>query len=93
MMFGKIQLEHFDGITTMPQEVASAWHDAFEELASVSYKSLLYLGKQIVNGINYYFIAEQTFMTNPPFRRVVKLVIHADDNGVELVENSIKEIL
>lgn len=93
MMFGKIQLEHFDGITTMPQDVASAWHAAFEGLVGVSYKPLLYLGKQLVNGINYYFIAEQTFMTNPTFRRVVKLAINAGDNDVTLIDESITEII
>lgn len=92
-MFGKINLVNFSGVTEMPQEVATAWHNAFEDYVGVSYKPLLYLGEQLVHGINYYFIAEQTFMTSPPFRRIVLLAINADDNGVELVENSIKEIL
>ena len=92
-MFGKINLVNFSGIIDMPPEVKTAWHDAFEDYVGVSYKPLLYMADQVVNGVNYYFIAEQNFQTSPPFRRVVKLVIHADDNGVELVENSIKEIL
>lgn len=92
-MFGKINLVNFSGVTEMPQEVATAWHDAVAEFVGVSYKPLLYLGEQLVHGINYYFIAEQTFMTSPPFRRIVLLAINADDNGVALIEDSIKEIL
>lgn len=92
-MFGKINLVNFSGVTEMPQEVATAWHNAFEDYVGVGYKPLLYLGDQVVNGINYYFVAEQIFQTSPPFRRIVLLAINADDNGVELIENSIKEIL
>lgn len=92
-MFGKIQLENFNGITQMPQDVASAWHDAFDGLVGVSYKPLVYLGKQIVHGVNYYFVAEQTFMTNPIYRRVVCLAINANDNDVHLIDESIREIL
>lgn len=92
-MFGKIQLENFNGITQMPQDVASAWHDAFDGLVGVSYKPLVYLGKQIVNGVNYYFVAEQTFMTHPLYRRVVCLAINAGDNDVCLIDESIREII
>ena len=92
-MFGKIQLENFNGITQMPQDVASAWHDAFDGLVGVGYKPLVYLGKQIVNGVNYYFVAEQTFMTNPVYRRVVCLAINANDNDVTLIDESIREII
>lgn len=92
-MFGKINLVNFSGVTEMPQEVATAWHDAFADYVGVSYKPLLYLGEQVVRGVNYYFVAEQTFMTNPPFRRVVLLAINANDNDVELIEDSVKEIL
>lgn len=92
-MFGKIQLEHFNGITQMPQEVATAWHDAFDGLVGAEYKPLVYLGKQLVNGINYYFVAEQTFMINPIHRGVVCLAINANDNDVTLIDESIREII
>lgn len=61
-----------------------------EGLVGASYKPLLYYGKQLVNGVNYYFIAEQTLVTNPPIRRIVKLVIHEKDGEYKLA--SVEEI-
>lgn len=92
-MFGKIELEKFDGITTMPQHAASAWSGAIEGLVGASYKPLLYLGKQVVRGVNHYFVAEQTLITNPPIRRVVKLVINEFNGEYELVGDSIEDII
>ncbi|MBQ4404267.1 MAG: hypothetical protein II857_07635 [Selenomonadaceae bacterium] len=83
-MFGQIQLENFVGLTSMPQKAASAWSGAIEGLVGASYKPLLYYAKQLVNGTNYYFIAEQTLITNPPVRRLVKLVIHEKDGEYKI---------
>ncbi len=79
-MFGKMELENFEGITTMPQEAASAWNGGFEDLLGAEYKPLLYLGKQVARGVNYFFIAEQTLIVKPPCRRVVKVIVN-DFNG------------
>lgn len=92
-MFGKIQLEKFEGITTMPQDAASAWSGGMEGLVGADYKPLLYLGKQIVKGVNYWFIAEQTLVTHPPIRRVVKLAINEFNGAYELVGDSIEDII
>ena len=83
-MFGKIEYEKFVETTSMPQKAASAWN-TLEDLLGASYKPLLYLGKQQVNGVNYYFIAEQTIVTNPPIRRVVKLAIRESGGEFELL--------
>lgn len=91
-MFGAIELEKFDGLTKMPQEYASAW-TAVEGLVGASYKPLLCLGKQVVKGTDYFFIAEQTFMTYPVRRRVIKLTIHGFNGEYELIDESIEEIL
>ena len=91
-MFGKIELEKFEGITKMPQEAASAW-STVDGLVGASYKPLLYLGKQVVKGVNYFFIAEQTLITCPPIRRVVTLTINEFEGKYELLGNSIKEII
>ena len=90
IMFGQIQLENFIGLTSMPQKAASAWSGAFDGLVGASYKPLLYYGKQLVHGVNYYFIAEQTLITNPPIRRIVKLVINELNGEYKLV--SVEEI-
>ena len=84
-MFGQIELENFNGITTMPQHAASAWSGALEQIIGASYKPLLYIGKQQVHGINHYFIAEQSLMTHPPIRRIVKVIICELNGTYELV--------
>lgn len=92
-MFGKMQLEQFTGLTSMPQKAASAWSGAIEGLVGASYKPLLYLGKQVVKGVDYFFIAEQTLITNPPIRRVVVLVINEFDGKYELITESIEDLI
>lgn len=89
-MFGKIKLENFDACR-LPQKAASAW-SAVEDLIGASYKPLIYLGEQPVNGTNYYFVAEQTLMTSPLIRRVIKFAIYEHDGGYQLLEESITEI-
>ncbi|MBR3499048.1 MAG: hypothetical protein IKO05_08660 [Selenomonadaceae bacterium] len=76
-MFGKLNLEEFTGLTSMPQRAASAWSGACEGLVGAT---------QPVKGVNYYFIAEQTLTTHPIIRRVVKLVINEFEGKYELVD-------
>ena len=86
IMFGKLNLEEFTGLTSMPQKYQSAWTGACEGLVGASYKPLLFYATQLVKGVNYYFIAEQTLITNPIIRRVVKLVINEFEGKYELVD-------
>ena len=81
-MLGSIQLEKFEACK-LNQEAASAW-SAADKLVGVSYKPLMYLGKQMVKGTDYFFIAEQTLITNPPQRRVVAITIHSFNGEQEL---------
>lgn len=82
--FGKVQLEQF-GSAALPQKYASAW-SAVEGLTGASYKPLLCLGTQLTKGTNYYFIAEQTLMTNPIIKQVVRLVINEFNGEYEIVD-------
>ena len=90
-MFGAIEFEEFKGLTKMPQKAASAWA-TLEGLVGASYKPLLYLGSQQVNGTLHWFIAEQALMTYPPIRRVIKLAIRELDGDYKLIEGSIETI-
>lgn len=91
-MFGTFELEQFEGLTKMPQEAASAW-SAVENLVGCGYKPLLYLGKQVARGTDYLFVAEQTFETSPPMRRVVNFTINEFQGKYELVEESMEVIV
>lgn len=91
-MFGKIELENFTGLTSMPQGAASAW-SAVENLIGVTYKPLLYCGKQIVKGINHFFIAEMTTLNRFAERHIALLAINEFEGKYELVEESLEKIL
>lgn len=92
-MLGKIEFEEFAGLTDMPQRAASAW-SAMETggLVGASYKPLLYVGTQIVKGVNHWFIAEQTLVTNPPVKHIVAIAIN-EFNGVYAIVPGSIEIL
>ena len=89
-MFGKIQLEDFRPCE-LNQQAASAWC-VLESLVGAHYKPLVYLGRQQVHGTNHYFIAEQTLVTNPITRHVVKLAIFELDGEYTLEGDSISII-
>ena len=91
-MFGKIELENFTGLTSMPQRAATAW-GAVENLIGVKYKPLLYCGKQIVKGTNHFFIVEMTTADKFASRHIAILAINEFEGKYELVEESLEKIL
>ena len=91
-MFGSIQLEQFKGLTTMPQKAATAF-SAVEKLIGAKYLPLLYLGSQVVKGVNYYFIAEQTIMNQAQDRNVVILCVNESGGKYVVVPHSIQKII
>ena len=91
-MFGAIEFEEFKGLTKMPQKAATAW-DAVDKLVGAKYLPLLYLGKQLVNGVNHYFIAEQTMMTASPEINIVLLCVNESGGKFVVIPHSIRKIL
>lgn len=92
-MLGAIEFENFEGLTSMPQSAASAWSAVDGGICGASYKPLLYVGKQIVRGINHWFIAEQTLVTNPPVKHIVTIAINEFNGVYAVVPNSIEVII
>lgn len=92
-MFGKIDYADFEDLTHPPQEVASAY-SALETagLCGANYRPLLYVGKQVARGVNYWFIAEQTLVTATPVRRIVTIAIN-EFNGIYAVVPSSIEVI
>ena len=93
MAVGAIEFDHFAGIGNKPQKIASA-AAAIENagLMGASYKPILFVGTQPVRGINYWFFAEQTLVTNPPQKRIVKLAVNEFQGKFEIAEKTIKVI-
>ena len=65
----------------LPQEAASAFIGATQDLVGANYEPVLYVGKQLVNGTNYCIIALQTLITAHPKKRLVNLIIHETPNA------------
>lgn len=91
MKFGQIELNEFEACK-LPQKAASAF-SILEGLTGVSYKPLLYCGKQLVKGVNHYFIAEMTLVLAEPQRHIVSLCINEFEGEFKLVKESIETIL
>lgn len=92
MTFGKIELEKFEAGGKFPQKAASAL-TALEGIVGASYKPILLLGTQIVKGVNYIFLCEQTLITKEPERHIVTLAVNEFNGEYELVNNSIEVII
>ena len=74
---------------TLPQKAASAFANVMGGLVGAEYSPVLYVGSQMVNGINHCIIAIQTLTVPNPEKRLVKLVINeATDNTASLVSIS-----
>lgn len=92
-MLGKIELENFAGLNTMPQRAASAWDAVMTGLTGIDYKPLIYCGSQIVKGTNYYFVAEMSIPYARPARHIVLLAINEFQEKYEIVKGSVEVIL
>lgn len=103
-LLGGWKVAGFNGVKcNFEQGAASAWA-AFDGSGFVgaSYRPLLFCASQVVNGVNWGFIAEQTMIFAEPERHVVKLVINEyvtkneetgePEKAYKLVPQSIEQI-
>lgn len=65
----------------LPQKAASAFTELMSRIVGADYMPVLYVGKQLVNGVNYCILAVQTLVTANPTKRLVKMVIHEGFDG------------
>ncbi len=65
----------------LPQKAASAFSAVTGGLMGADYQPVLYVGSQLVNGMNYCILAIQTLLTANPEKRLVKMVINVDTKG------------
>ena len=91
-MLGQIELTQFKGLTAMPQEAVSAWA-AVNAMTGVALKPLLFVGTQQSNGINYWFVAEETFITLGGGRRLILVAVNNHDGQYSFVGDSIETIV
>lgn len=80
-------------LSKLPQKVASAMATLENpELTGATYKALMYVCKQVVKGVNYWFIAEQTLITREPEKHIVKVAVNDFKGKMEIAAGSITRI-
>ena len=62
--------------TSLPQDVASALGCVNSGILGATYQPIWYVGKQVVNGMNHFFIAEEIRMTKKQSKAIVGLVVN-----------------
>lgn len=65
----------------LPQKAESAFTAVTGGLVGADYEPVLYVGSQLVNGVNYCVLAMQTLLTATPEKRLVKMVINVALDG------------
>ena len=81
-MMGGIELVEFKGSVALPEELATAYVACVESLVGCAYKPVLFVGTQVVNGLNYYLLAEQTIMNAQQTKQLVEVVINIPAGSV-----------
>ena len=93
-MLGKINFNIITDLTKLPQKVASAMSEIENpEVVGASYKAVMYVGDQLVRGINYWFIAEQTLTTRDFDKHLVLIAVNEFENKFEIIRPSIVRIV
>ena len=77
---GGWNIDEMKGVN-LPQKVASAFTEVTSGLTGAEYEPVLYVGEQIVNGVNYCIICVQTLVTPSSPKRLVKMVINVNIEG------------
>ena len=65
----------------LPQKAQSAFTEIMSRVVGADYTPVLYVGKQLVNGVNYCILAVQTLVTANSPKRLVRMVIHEGLDG------------
>jgi 6-phosphogluconolactonase/glucosamine-6-phosphate isomerase/deaminase len=61
---------------TLPEKVATGFSEVFNNIVGATYIPLVYVGSQVVNGVNHAIVAEQTIITDPHIKNIVLIVLN-----------------
>lgn len=93
-MLGQIILAQFKALENMPQKYQSAWDGVeWEKFTGAKYKAILCAGEQLVHGMKYFYVAEQTLLDEEATRHLVRLAIVEIDGEYLLSTKDFLEIL
>lgn len=75
-----------DPKTEIPADVQKIWHNAFEGYVGMNITPIAFLGTQVVNGANYFFIAEATTVTRETNKGILLVVINPTAGSCKFVD-------
>lgn len=75
-LFGGIRIVEQHAAGGMPQKAQTAWDSAMCEFVGANYEPITFVGDQLVNGTNYWYIASQKTATEDPVYHIVKICIN-----------------
>ena len=67
---------HIDVQTDIPEDIQKIWYDCLEGYVGYKFTPIAFLGTQVVNGANYYFVVEATPVVEHPETDVVIAVVN-----------------
>ncbi len=83
-MEGAYKLAHMEPCD-LPQKLATGFGEVTQGLTGAQYVPVLYVGEQVVHGINHMLICRQTLSTKGTEEHLVKMVLNQDLDGGSLV--------
>lgn len=72
---------------SMPEQVATGFGQVTETLVGATYVPVLYVGKQVVCGINHMIICKQTLAAQDAPEHLVKMVLNQASDGDSITGN------
>ncbi len=78
-------------LSKLPEDVEKGFNEVTQHLVGASYEPVLYVGSQVVAGINYMIICKQTLSDKDATEHLVTLVINVFNEKWSIV--SIDEIV
>lgn len=80
--------------TKIPRDALVAFREATSEIYGAGYKALILVGSQVVQGVNYKFIAQSTSTTRTPIKTLVEMEIYKPLTGRSIIKRgSIKDLV
>ena len=70
----------------LPEKVVSAFCEVTASLVGARYVPVLYCGEQLVHGVNYMIICEQTLVARGAPKHLVNMVINSSEQGSSIVQ-------
>lgn len=80
-------------VCNLPQKVQSAFTAVTSGLDGADYMPVLYVGSQVVNGMNYCVLACQTMMTANFDKNLSKVIINVSPDGTPSLVSISKIVL